>query len=80
MATGFDSDYYNEELNARPESDFSDEKPEVEAKDFATDSKSNMWDSIKNEPKVEPEPVHENDDDMDIPPSLRDRFKNRKKK
>ncbi len=80
VATGFDSDYYNEELNARPESDFSDEKPEVEAKDFATDSKSNMWDSIKNEPKVEPEPVHENDDDMDIPPSLRDRFKNRKKK
>lgn len=78
VATGFDSDYYNEELNARPESDFSDEKPEVEAKDFATDNKSNMWDSIKNEPA--PEPVHENDDDMDIPPSLRDRLKNRKRK
>ena len=78
VATGFDSDYYNEELNEHPETDFSDEKPEVEAKDFATDSKSNMWDSIKNEP--EPEPAHDNDDDMDIPPSLRDRLKNRKKK
>ena len=78
VATGFDSDYYNEELNEHPEADFSDEKPEVEAKDFATDSKSNMWDSIKNEP--EPEPAHDNDDDMDIPPSLRDRLKNRKKK
>lgn len=78
VATGFDSDYFNEEASNRPETDFTDEKPEAEAKDFAADNKSNMWDSIKNEP-VE-EPAHESDDDMDIPPSLRDRLKNRKKK
>ncbi len=78
VATGFDTDYYNEETSSRPEDNFSDEKPEVQAKDFAADNKSNMWDSIKHQP--EPEPVHENDDDMDIPPSLRERLKNRKKK
>lgn len=78
VATGFDSDYFNEQIDSRPETDFSDEKPEAEAKDFATDNRSNMWDSIKNEP--EPEPAHDNDDDMDIPPSLRERLKNRKKK
>lgn len=78
VATGFDSDYYNEDMVEHQETDFSNEKPEAEAKDFAADNKSNMWDSIKNEP--EPEPIHDNDDDMDIPPSLRERLKNRKKK
>ncbi|MBQ2673014.1 cell division protein FtsZ [Candidatus Saccharibacteria bacterium] len=78
VATGFDSDYYNDEANIRPETNFENEKPEAEAKDFATDNKSNMWDSIKSDPT--PEPAHDNDDDMDIPPSLRDRLKNRKKK
>ena len=47
--------------------------------DFAAENKSNMWDSIKNEPVPE-EPTPEHDDDMDVPPSLRERFKNRKKK
>ncbi len=78
VATGFDSDYYNEPA---PEpittSSFSDEKPASEPKDFALESKSNMWDSIKNEP--EPEPVA-NDDDMDVPPSLRERLKGKKRK
>ena len=78
VATGFDSDYYNEPT---PEpittSSFSDEKPASEPKDFALESKSNMWDSIKNEP--EPEPVA-NDDDMDVPPSLRERLKGKKRK
>ena len=77
VATGFDSDYYNEEPNLKPELDFKDEKPEAEAKDFATESKSNMWDSIKNDP--EPEPIPEDDDEMDVPPSLRERFKKKKK-
>lgn len=78
VATGFDSDYYNEPT---PEpittSSFSDEKPASEPKDFALENKSNMWDSIKNEP--EPEPVA-NDDDMDVPPSLRERLKGKKRK
>ena len=78
VATGFDSDYYNDEANREPEPDFHEEKPSAEAKDFALDNKSNMWDSIKNSP--EPEPVHDNDDDMDVPPSLRERLKNRKNK
>ena len=72
----FRSDYYNEpETSATPE--FKDEKPEAEAKDFALDNKSNMWDSIKNEP--EPEPVAD-DDEMDVPPSLRERLRGKKKK
>lgn len=78
VATGFDSDYYNEQPAPEPAADFSDEKPTATSKDFAEETKSNMWDSIKHEP--EPEPVQQNDDDLDIPPSLRERFKNRKKK
>lgn len=78
VATGFDSDYYTEEEPAsKLESNFADEKPAAEAKDFALENKSNMWDSIKNEP--EPEPVVD-DDEMDVPPSLRERLRNKKKK
>ncbi len=79
VATGFDSDYHNNEetTSAAPETDFENEKPTAEAKDFALENKSNMWDSIKSEP--EPEPATD-DDEMDVPPSLRERFKNRKKK
>ena len=80
VATGFDSDYYNEAISApEPEtiSSFNDEKPASEPKDFALENKSNMWDSIKNEP--EPEPIA-NDDDMDVPPSLRERLKGKKRK
>ena len=80
VATGFDSDYYNEPI-PEPEpaatSSFKNEKPASEPKDFALENKSNMWDSIKNEP--EPEPVA-NDDDMDVPPSLRERLKGKKRK
>lgn len=79
IATGFDSDYYNgsppREEEERVET--SEERPEPEVKDFATENKSNMWDSIKNEP--EPEPAA-SEDDMDIPPSLRERLKAKKKK
>lgn len=75
VATGFDSEYYNE-----PEpipDNTKDEKPSSEAKDFALENKSNMWDSIKHEP--EPEPTM-NDDEMDVPPSLRERLKGKKRK
>ena len=41
------------------------------------ENRTNMWDSIKSEP--EPEPTI-NDDDMDVPPSLRERLKAKKKK
>ena len=80
VATGFDSDYYNEpEPVSEPitSTSFRNEKPASEPKDFALENKSNMWDAIKSEP--EPEPVV-NDDDMDVPPSLRERLKNKKKK
>jgi len=77
VATGFDSDYFDENTSSIPESSTEDTKPTAEAKDFALESKSNMWDSIKNEP--EPEPVAD-DDDMDIPPSLRERLRGKKKK
>ena len=80
VATGFDSDYYNEEPTLEPEnlSLKEDEKPASEPKDFALENKSNMWDSIKNEP--EPAEPESSDDDMDVPPSLRARLKGKKKK
>ena len=82
VATGFDSDYYNEPEPAAVEepttSSFKDEKPSAEAKDFATETKSNMWDSIKNEP--EPEPTPADDDALDVPPSLRERLKGKKRR
>ena len=79
VATGFDSEYFNEDDYKAPEAEEAkDEKPTVEAKDFALENKSNMWDSIKNEPEPEPEPVPD-DDEMDVPPSLRERFKKKKK-
>lgn len=79
VATGFDSDYYNEpEPAAEPEpASIKNEKPSAEPKDFALENKSNMWDSIKHEP--EPEPSTD-DEDMDVPPSLRDRLKGKKRK
>ena len=83
VATGFDSDYYNEPVVAEPEpepvttSTFRDTKPTSEPKDFALENRTNMWDSIKSDP--EPEPVA-SDDDMDVPPSLRERLKGKKKK
>lgn len=79
VATGFDSDYYNENYTrSEPvEPPKEEEKSTAEPKDFALDNKSNMWDSIKSEPT--PEPTPEEDDDMDIPPSLRERLKKKKK-
>ena len=86
VATGFDSEYYNESTaveEPEPEttSSFKDEKPSVEAKDFALENKSNMWDSIKEESAPEPEPsASDDDDELDVPPSLRGRLKNKKRK
>ena len=78
VATGFDSDYYNEDYTrSEPVEPPKEEKSTAEPKDFALENKSNMWDSIKNEPI--PEPTPEEDDDMDIPPSLRERLKKKKK-
>ena len=83
VATGFDSDYYNNK-NDEPATDekptnVENDRPTTEAKDFAVENKSNMWDSIKNEP--EPEPTTTSDDDeMDVPPSLRERLRGKKKK
>ena len=78
VATGFDSEYYNEpEPDSTPETNFENEKPTAEAKDFALENKSNMRESIKKEP--EPEPVVD-DEELDIPPSLRERLKGKKRK
>ena len=85
VATGFDSEYFTEQPVSTPEpepvapsSSFKEEKPTAEVKDFATENRSNMWDSIKNEP--EPEPVAPADDEMDVPPSLRERLRSKKNK
>ena len=78
VATGFDSDYYNEPVAEEPAPEPKNETPTAAPKDFALENKSNIWESIKHEP--DPEPVPTEDDDMDVPPSLRERLKNRKKK
>ena len=80
VATGFDSDYFNEPA-AEPEPETalkSSSAVNSEAKNFAVENKSNMWDSIKNEP-VE-EQAAASDDEMDVPPSLRERLRSKKKK
>ena len=86
VATGFDSEYYNEYGISQPEEEPEEveekvekveEAPATEPKDFASENKSNMWDSIKTEPQAEP--VIEDDDEMDVPPSLRERFRKKKK-
>ncbi|MDO4611941.1 MAG: cell division protein FtsZ [Candidatus Saccharibacteria bacterium] len=79
VATGFDSEYYNEPIIQEATEIKTEEKPATEVNDFATEAKSNMWDSIKSEPVVEQAPII-SDDEMDVPPSLRERFKNKKKK
>ncbi|MBR0424443.1 cell division protein FtsZ [Candidatus Saccharibacteria bacterium] len=82
VATGFDSEYYvggetpfkePEEVKEEPKKE---ERPISEAKDFATPARSNMWDSIKSEPVEEPVA---SDEEMDVPPSLRERFRKKKK-
>ncbi len=86
VATGFDSEYFNAQAAAataaepeakEPAPAFAPEAPAADTKEFAAEPRSNMWDSIKNEP--EPEPVA-TDDEMDVPPSLRDRLRSKKNK
>ncbi len=80
VATGFDSDYFAETVEeTTPEpADTPKATPTATTKDFATESRSNMWDSIKSEPA--PAEPATNDDEMDVPPSLRDRLRGKKKK
>lgn len=87
VATGFDSNYYVSEKKAErtaveSESSFEDEKPAVTQEDFATENKTNMWDSIKtgSESAVETETENDTEDDLDIPPALRERMKGKKNK
>ena len=76
VATGFDSDYYRNlelenkaaEKEAVPEVDLDASESKAEATDFATDNKTNMWDSIKTDV----------DEDLDIPPSLRNKMRKNK--
>ena len=78
VATGFDSDYYNEPIAVPEPEPVRDEKPVTEVKDFATEPRANMWDSIKSEPAPEPTSAT-SDEEMDVPPSLRERFRKKKK-
>ena len=84
VATGFDSEYFNAQATpaAEPEEKtapaaFAPETPAADTKEFATENRNNMWDSIKNEPEPEPVPA---DDEMDVPPSLRERLRSKKNK
>ena len=72
VATGFDSDYYREQEEAIKE-EVHEEVVETEEKsntlgedsDFAVENRTNMWDSIKTD----------SEEDLDVPPSLRGRFR-----
>ncbi len=89
VATGFDSDYYREqeqaivepvpepepvveekveEFNQNFSAPVSNDAFTTNASDFASANRTNMWDSIKTEPE----------EDLDIPPSLRNRFRKNK--
>ncbi len=86
VATGFDSEYrreidvdpktHIEELTpettpvAEPEEEPAEPTPEA-SDDFTAANNTNMWDSIKNDAE---------DDDTDIPPSLREKFRSKKNK
>ena len=82
VATGFDSDYYYRDtedtaVSEEPEPVISEEsnnnqanndvvaQSSTNASDFATANSGNYWDSIKTE----------SDEDLDVPPSLRGRFR-----
>ncbi len=80
VATGFDSEYFNEPVAEPAVEEKIDVTPAVEVKDFAAENKSNMWDSIKTEEEPAASAPIVSDDEMDVPPSLRDRFRNKKKK
>ena len=80
VATGFDSDYYKEldkELEQAQvvedviKDDMLNEEPSKPAtnEDFVTDNKENMWNTIQ---PMEPE------EDLDIPPSLRAKMRDKK--
>lgn len=79
VATGFDSEYYNEQQPViETVEKKEDEAPEATVNDFAADPKTNIWDTIKSEPAPASEPTI-SDDEMDVPPSLRERLRKKKK-
>ncbi len=51
-------------------SEVEDKGPTVASEDFAKDAKENMWDSIRTE---------ESEEDLDVPPTLRAKFRKKKK-
>lgn len=83
VATGFDSDYYREPEEEVYSNRFDNEPEEIRvveeekpmksseeaAKEFTAENKSNMWESITTAPE----------EDLDVPPSLRAKLRNRKK-
>ncbi len=88
VATGFDSDYYRAieqqkntgamvdsdekevtEANAIVDLEEDKKEPTVDGEDFARENKHNMWDSIRAE---------ESEEDLDVPPSLRAKFRRKK--
>ncbi len=91
VATGFDSDYYreldaqqaavtpvaefsapiNEAVEEVAEETESEVKAEPETADFTAENHTNMWDSIRAQ---EPQ-----DEDLDIPPTLRERLRGKRK-
>lgn len=92
VATGFDSDYYRNlektrqdvvetvipEEKSEPEpvvETMVESKPEApeENKDFSAENKTSVWDSIKSSGS-------DDDDDLDVPPSLRAKLRARKKR
>lgn len=72
VATGFDSDYGTYPTEQPKEEEKKEEKISG-AEEFTSANKSNIWDTIKNEPEKT-----ETEEDLDVPPSLRERLKHKK--
>lgn len=84
VATGFDSEYYQGLANADQGVGFDEpdvtsdqpvndvpQAPTVDSADFAAENNVNIWDSIK---------TTKEEDDLDVPPSLRNKLRGKKTK
>ncbi len=81
IATGFDGDYNNFAREDEEEAATAEAEPAASATEsgnFAEEGKTNIWDTI-NRPEPETGAPTE-EEDMDIPPSLRERLKAKKNK
>ncbi|MBR2997302.1 cell division protein FtsZ [Candidatus Saccharibacteria bacterium] len=65
------------ETKNKPETASNDEQKKASQSSFTSENKGNMWDAIKTDEPAKPE---QEEEDLDVPPSLREKLRARKKK